>query len=232
MIKLNKILTAAAISLCSTVAFSGPVNGNGKPPAQDTDPAPTACSAGTNGLALTDVTYGKDAPGTAADKCWGVVMDSNVAAGDIATYDGGTWGGNWELLAKSDNQDDTLGLKGYDWDLNPVTGKSGTYTLSASPLAGLPKVFDFVAIIKASDRYAAYFFNDELFDGSSGGTWKVEYLNNGKQIPDISHIEIFGRYVGDVEDPLDPQGIPEPASLALVGLGLLAAAAARRKSAA
>ncbi|MGZ8260864.1 MAG: FxDxF family PEP-CTERM protein, partial [Caldimonas sp.] len=59
------------------------------------------------------------------------------------------------------------------------------------------------------------------------GTWTIEWLNDGENIPDFSNLTLFARDV--VTTP-----IPEPETYALLlgGLGLMGFVARRRKPAA
>lgn len=172
------------------------------------------CSGGDAGaLSLADMTLN----GALASDCYGVVSgnDKTAAINSLA------WASDWTLLTK----DETTGwatFMGIAFDLDRTGTRSGTWALSAydpdttAPL-NLPVELDVVAVLKASNRYAAYFFDDAVFDGSDGGTWSVAFVNGGGQIPDLSHLSF---YVRIDEDGGIPSAIPEPGTYALFLAGL------------
>jgi hypothetical protein len=107
----------------------------------------------------------------------------------------------------------------------------GTWTLTATPLDGLPDYFDFVGVLKGSNGSTAYLFDEALFDGDGGGSWTIKVENNGGQFADLSNLTVYGRQ--GTTPPEEPgPNVPVPAPLALFGIGgLLMAWSIKRKRA-
>lgn len=218
-------------------------------------------SANSNGMSLSDATYGVSGPTTGpfvnSSDCYGVVLANINSASDVNGL-GLTWGTNWLLGAGTDSGNETVSLTfpsggsdpnqgttgNFTFSMSSTgTGSTGTYTLTATDdngatLPNLPIGLDFILAVKASDRYGLYLFSDVEMDGSGGGAWSITYQNNGGQIPAISHIDILVRADSLSSSSSSSGGassggnLPEPATLALIGLGLLAAAGmSRRKGA-
>ena len=179
--------------------------------------AATLCSGYAPGshpdeLVVSDMTFN----GNDADDCYGVVME-NDDGGNVWTTPG------WLLFGK-DDASQTIG--GIDFTLTSGTlgDTSGVWDLSWEEvgLPGYDLSLDFVGVLKASDRFASYLFSDLNFtaDGSGDGTWEISYINNGGQIPSLSHLSL---YYKNAEGGKPPGGgpIPEPSFIALFGMGLL-----------
>lgn len=173
------------------------------------------------GLSKDDMTFNA----LAADDCYGVVMDNNDSAADINAlanwYDPTQ---QWALLAKSDDPA-TNTVSGIQFTLTATVGKSGSWTLTAfdtngMAYANLPVAMDFVGVLKGSDRYAVYYFDNELVGGSNSGTWEISYLNKGGNVPNLSHLSLYTRVD---EGGGIPASIPEAQTWAmmLAGLGLV-----------
>lgn len=173
-------------------------------------------TSAVGGADTTDFTF----RGSASDAC--LILGENTGAGNFNLGNPfPTFGGDSfvRLATEPDASDSLLGL---DFTLSFARdsgNKSGSWTLSWT---GGPESIDLALAIHAGGRSGVFLFNDQALaaDSNGTGTWRIEWLNNGGQIPDFSNIAIYGRQ-GDVS-------VPEPAALALLGLGGLLAAAGLR----
>lgn len=215
--------------------------------------APSYCSGNTDGLSLSDMTYGVDGPAGStsnATDCYGKIEAGHLGSnggnttasiinqlwGSQASLDKQVWGtGDFVELVKKNTGETGPGntVLGYTWSLDgSLAATSGIWTLTASPLDGLPMYFDFVGVLKGSNASAAYLFDEAPFDGSSGGSWTISFpgpsAGPNPPIPTLSNLTIYGRLGStEIEDPAN--GIPEPGVLAIFGTGLLGLGLIRRR---
>ncbi|PHV07342.1 PEP-CTERM sorting domain-containing protein [Janthinobacterium sp. BJB412] len=213
--KMKSILTAA--TLLGACAFSSAAMAA----------ACTGVSIGTSSTA--DVKLGGDA----SDKC--VVSTANPQAGRNGTTSGfnSTFGvGGWSLLSKVTGSSVTAAhssasFGGVDYKIdfteNAGTAKTGTWTITANKAVTLDLVF----AVHASNRSDAFFFDDQVLakNAASAGSWTINWLNNGRQVPDFSNLTIFAR---DTRVSAVPEA--DTYAMLLAGLGLVGFVARRRRA--
>lgn len=204
----TNLRTLGAVTLACGALFSGSA-------AHAAPCTATSGQASFIGSATTaDVTLG----GLDSSQC--IVSDVNPAQGPSGNTSGfdGAFGSGWSLLSKGPGSATIDGVN-FTLAFTQLTGTSGTWTLTTDRNA----TFDLVFAMHASDHSGAFLFDDQPVFASAPGTWTIEWLNNGQQVPDFSNLTLFAR---DIATPV-PE--PETYALFLAGLGAVGFMAKRRR---
>lgn len=157
---------------------------------------------------------GSDIPGTGA-AIGNFFPDASLTPND-----------DFARIAKLGESNGSFGGLNFTLSSTDATGTDGNWTLSWT---GGPATLDLVLGIHAGGASGFFLFDDVALvkDSNGSGTWKIEWKNNGLQVPNFSNMTLWARQ-GTSTDEFN---VPEPGGLALLGLGgLLAAGALRRRS--
>jgi hypothetical protein len=173
-------------------------------------------SGNPNNPTITSTTFSAD--GTSA--CSGPI-DGNVppydlnSSTDVAPNDMGLGYTDWVSVEK-----DNIGAGGEGSGLLQIAGVPGAS--GQWMFTGTNGYTELLLLIKGGNSFATF-----LVSGSAN-TWYDWYITPSRA-NGLSHMEIFGRNMGEGDDDDDDTDLPEPGSLALLGLGLMGLGMSRRR---
>ena len=215
----NALLLCAA--LAAGAAAQGRDNGNSSQLAK----GPTIGKASADDVKLDKIDADRFAFSTANPMQHG----GNTAG--FATAFGSAGTGPWSVLGTVDGKGaltDSASLFDFSFTGSGATG--GTWTITNT--SGTQNaILDLTVAIHASSASTAFLFDNQAVAAGQtlNGTWQVEWLNNGGQVPGFSNLVLFGRDMSTSMVTLLP--VPEPHALPmmLAGFAVLGAAAWRRR---
>ena len=159
--------------------------------------------------------------------------DGNISGFSNAFAAAGT--GSWSLVGKTSTSTASFTYNELTLDFKKLTNTTGLWSVTNTDQER-DATLDLVLAIHASTASTAFLFdNQSILAGQTlSGEWRIEWLNNGGRIPAFSNVALFGRDVLMQMPPDDntetpPGEVPEPASLTLLGLGLLSMSALRKR---
>ncbi|WP_229218783.1 PEPxxWA-CTERM sorting domain-containing protein [Rugamonas brunnea] len=171
--------------------------------------------------------------GDIADGCDIATVNPQQGASGNSSGFADNFGNGWSLLSKVTGSSvasatTTATFGGVDYKINftetPGSGtKKGTWTINVSK----PVTVDLVFALHASNRSGAFFFDNQVLTSSSlgnAGTWAINWVNAGGQVPNFSNLTIFAR-----DQHVSPVPEPETYAMLLAGFGLVGFMARRRK---
>ncbi|GGB87135.1 PEP-CTERM sorting domain-containing protein [Pseudoduganella buxea] len=127
--------------------------------------------------------------------------------------------GAWTMIDRADTTHGFDGTGVLTFTLTQDTGTSGLWSVT-NPSTTMNVTLDLVFAIHAGGSGGAWLFDNQtvLAKQTLDGTWQIEWVNGGGNVPDYSNVTLFGRDI--VMTP-----VPEPSTYAmllagLVGLGL------------
>lgn len=177
-----------------------------------------------------DVPYDLQGDGSADDPGWIFLGKQNMGDSfQYGTIDGPEGEFNLSQIIKFTFGPNEQGATSGTWRLE--VDKDVVQKLTDQGLFTRSRFDHLAFVLKAGDAWAVYDFNYNLLGGfdlsipyTQEGTWTTgfDFLKNGNP-QGLSHMSLWAR------DPITDNRVPEPGTLVLIGMGLLAAGWARQR---